>query len=317
MNILITGCGGFIGYHLSKKLILDKTNVIVGLDNLNNYYSTKLKKNRIYNLKKKNFIFKKTDITNINSLKKLFIKHKFDYVINLAAQAGVRYSIENPRNYLDNNIVGFFNILELCKEFNIKHLVYASTSSVYGDSNKFPLSENLNTDKPLSFYAATKKCNEIMAFNYANLYKFQATGLRFFTVYGPFGRPDMALFKFVNSIINNKKIDLYNYGNHYRDFTYVDDVVDAISEVVFKKRKEYHEIYNVGNGNPKSLKEYLLYIEKYLNIKAKTRKLKKQVGDVEKNHASLKKIKSFITYKPKTDIKDGIYNFIDWFKKYK
>ncbi len=156
-----------------------------------------------------------------------------------------------------------------------------------------------------------------MAFNYANLYKFQATGLRFFTVYGPFGRPDMALFKFVNSIINNKKIDLYNYGNHYRDFTYVDDVVDAISEVVFKKRKEYHEIYNVGNGKPKSLKEYLLYIEKYLNIKAKTRKLKKQVGDVEKNHASLKKIKSFITYKPKTDIKDGIHNFIDWFKKYK
>ena len=317
MNILITGCGGFIGYHLSKKLILDENNFIIGLDNLNNYYSTKLKKNRIKNLKKKNFIFKKIDITNINSLKKLFKKYKFDYVINLAAQAGVRYSIENPRNYLENNIVGFFNILELCKEFNIKHLVYASTSSVYGDSKKFPLSENLNTDQPLSFYAATKKCNEIMAFNYSNLYKFQATGLRFFTVYGPFGRPDMALFKFVNSIINNKKIDLYNYGNHYRDFTYVDDVVDAISKVIFKKRKEYHEIYNVGNGNPKSLKEYLLFIEKYLNIKAKTRKLKKQIGDVEKNHASLKKIKSFITYKPKTDIKDGIYYFIDWFKKYK
>ena len=238
-------------------------------------------------------------------------------MINLAAQAGVRYSITNPRNYLENNIGGFFNILELCKEFKTKHLVYASTSSVYGDSIQFPLSENLNTDKPLSFYAATKKCNEIMAFNYANLYKFQATGLRFFTVYGPYGRPDMALFKFVNSILNNKKIDLYNYGNHHRDFTYIDDVVDAIIKVTFKKRKEYHEVYNVGNGNPKSLKEYLSLIEKYLNIKAKTRKLKKQVGDVEKNHASLKKIKSFITYKPKTDIKDGVYNFIDWFKKYK
>ncbi len=317
MNILVTGCGGFIGYHLCKKLILDKKNIIIGIDNINNYYSTKLKKNRIHNLKKKNFIFKKTDIKKINSLKKLFIKYKFDYVINLAAQAGVRYSITNPRNYLENNIGGFFNILELCKEFKTKHLVYASTSSVYGDSIQFPLSENLNTDKPLSFYAATKKCNEIMAFNYANLYKFQATGLRFFTVYGPYGRPDMALFKFVNSILNNKKIDLYNYGNHHRDFTYIDDVVDAIIKVTFKKRKEYHEVYNVGNGNPKSLKEYLSLIEKYLNIKAKTRKLKKQVGDVEKNHASLKKIKSFITYKPKTDIKDGVYNFIDWFKKYK
>ena len=315
-KVLVTGAAGFIGFSICNKLLEFGIDVC-GLDNLNNYYDPRLKSARLEILTKKGMPFSKIDLADAEKVKKVFNSYKPTHVINLAAQAGVRYSIENPRNYLDNNIVGFFNILELCKEFNIKHLVYASTSSVYGDSNKFPLSENLNTDKPLSFYAATKKCNEIMAFNYANLYKFQATGLRFFTVYGPFGRPDMALFKFVNSIINNKKIDLYNYGNHYRDFTYVDDVVDAISEVVFKKRKEYHEIYNVGNGKPKSLKEYLLYIEKYLNIKAKTRKLKKQVGDVEKNHASLKKIKSFITYKPKTDIKDGIYNFIDWFKKYK
>ena len=318
MRILVTGCAGFIGYHTCINLLKNKKNFVYGIDNLNNYYDISLKKTRLKNLtSKKNFLFHKIDLKNYNKIAAVFKKNKYDIIINLAAQAGVRYSIENPRNYLENNIVGFFNILELCKEFNIKHLVYASTSSVYGDSKKFPLSENLNTDQPLSFYAATKKCNEIMAFNYSNLYKFQATGLRFFTVYGPFGRPDMALFKFVNSIINNKKIDLYNYGNHYRDFTYVDDVVDAISKVIFKKRKEYHEIYNVGNGNPKSLKEYLLFIEKYLNIKAKTRKLKKQIGDVEKNHASLKKIKSFITYKPKTDIKDGIYYFIDWFKKYK
>ena len=235
MNILITGCGGFIGYHLSKKLILDKTNVIVGLDNLNNYYSTKLKKNRIYNLKKKNFIFKKTDITNINSLKKLFIKHKFDYVINLAAQAGVRYSLENPHAYINSNIIGFLNILENCKNHSVEHLIYASSSSVYGLNKTFPLSEKNNVDHPVSLYAASKKSNEAIAHSYSHIFKLPCTGLRFFTVYGPWGRPDMALYIFTKKILAGEPIDVFGFGKMRRDFTYIDDIVEGVFSLLDKK----------------------------------------------------------------------------------
>ena len=216
MKILVTGCAGFIGYHLSKKLIKNPNYHVFGLDNLNNYYDVKLKRDRIVNLKKtKNgFKFSKIDICNKNKLNIFFKRHKFNYVFHLAAQAGVRFSIQNPKTYFNTNISGFFNILECCKNHNIKHLIFASSSSVYGATNTFPLKENSDTDHPLSFYAATKKSNEVMAYAYSNIYNLPCTGLRFFTVYGPYGRPDMALFKFTKAILNNKKIELYNKGEH-------------------------------------------------------------------------------------------------------
>jgi len=315
MRVLITGAAGFIGYHLSKKLISEKNNFILGVDNINDYYDVSLKKKRLKNLKSDNFKFVKADIKNYKIMKKIFKNHNLKYVINLAAQAGVRYSLENPRSYLENNIVGFFNILELCKEYKIKHLIYASTSSVYGDSKKFPLKEELKTDSPLSFYAATKKCNEIMAYNYSTLYNFQSTGLRFFTVYGPLGRPDMSLYKFANAMSLNKKIDLFNNGNHYRDFTYIDDVVDALYKLIKLKRSKIHDIYNIGKGQPQSLMKFISIIEKGLNKKAKFKKLKKQIGDVEKNHASLDKIKRVIPYYPNFGIKVGINSFLKWFQE--
>ena len=320
MKILVTGAAGFIGYHLCNKLINNKRNHVVGIDNLNNYYDINLKKDRIKDLKKQNnkFKFYKLDLKNLRLIKNNFKKNKYDYVIHLAAQAGVRFSLENTKTYLDNNINVFYNILELSKEFKIKHLIYASTSSVYGDSKSFPLNENLPTDKPLSFYAATKKCNEIMAYTYSNLYKFKCTGLRFFTVYGPFGRPDMALFKFAKSISKNKKIDLYNKGNHHRDFTYIDDVVTIISKIlkIKKKSQDFHQIYNVGRGDPQYLMKFISIIEKNFRKKAKFNKMKKQIGDVKKNHADTTKISRMINFTPQVDIKDGIGMFIHWFKNY-
>ena len=248
MHILVTGSSGFIGYHLSK-LLLNNNCKVVGLDNHNSYYDIKLKKNRnSLLLKHKNFKFYKVDLQDSKKLETIFKNHKIKCVINLAAQAGVRYSLINPKAYIDSNINGFFNILDLSNKYKVKKFIYASTSSIYGKQNKFPLKENFKTDNPIQLYAATKKSNEVMATAYSNLYKIKTVGLRFFTVYGPWGRPDMALFKFTKNIIEGKKINLFNKGNHIRDFTYIDDIVEAIFKLVIKKNFPKQKIYNVGNG---------------------------------------------------------------------
>ena len=262
--------------------------------------------------------FYKINIKNKKILENNFKKNKYNCVINLAAQAGVRYSIQNPSKYLESNIIGFFNILEASKKNNIKHLIYASTSSVYGFSKKFPLSETDNTDKPLSFYAATKKSNEILAYSYSNLYKLPCTGLRLFTAYGPFGRPDMSLFKFSKNIIKSKKIDLYNFGNHIRDFTYIDDIVFSIYKLISKppKKKIPYHIFNIGSNNPRNLKFYVHTIEKKLNKKARISLKPLQEGDVFKTHANVNKLIKYIKYKPSISLEKGVSNFIEWFKDY-
>ncbi len=317
MKILITGAAGFIGFHLSKKILNNKKNIVFGLDNLNNYYDKNLKKDRLKILfKKKNFKFSKIDITNKKLLKQNFKKNKYDVVINLAAQAGVRYSIDHPEKYLDTNIKGFFNILENCKNFNIKHLLFASTSSVYGINNKFPVREDFGTDKPLSFYAATKKANEVMAHSYSNIYGLKCTALRFFTVFGPYGRPDMALFKFVSAIINNKAIDLYNYGKHERDFTYVDDVVYCITKLILSKKINNYDTFNIGSNRPIKLKKFIEIVSKNLNTSYNTNFLPMQQGDVFKSHSDNSKIKKIIGQYKQTSIENGIKKFISWFLKY-
>tara|TARA_B100000963_G_scaffold38253_2_gene28544 strand:+ start:1454 stop:2425 length:972 start_codon:yes stop_codon:yes gene_type:complete len=318
MSILITGAAGFIGYHIIKKN-LNNNKKVIGIDNINSYYDIDLKKNRVNNLKKnKNFSFYKVDLSNFKKLNYIVKKNNIKIIIHLAAQAGVRYSIKNPRTYFNSNLEGFFNILEVSRYNKIKHLIYASTSSVYGDSKKFPLNENDKTDKPLSFYAATKKSNEIMAHCYSYVYKLPCTGVRFFTVYGPYGRPDMALFKFTKNIIDNHPIELFNNGNHLRDFTYVDDVVDGIYSLINKQSKKNipYEIFNIGNGTPKKLIDYLKHIEKNLNKVSKIKRLPLQVGDIVKTHSNINKLKKFTGYRPKTNIKIGIEKFIEWYKDY-
>ncbi len=318
MRILLTGVAGFIGFHLSKKL-LKNNNFIIGIDNLNKYYDVGLKKNRIEQLNRfKRFNFKKVDLSQIKKINKIIQDNKINYIVHLAAQAGVRYSIEDPNSYFKSNIAGFFNILEISRNNKIKHLIFASTSSVYGDNSKFPLTEDMNTDKPLSFYAATKKSNEVMAYSYSNIYKLPTTSLRFFTVYGPYGRPDMALFKFTKSIIKNKNIELFNFGNHERDFSYVDDVIEGINGIIKKpSRKEIpYNCFNIGGGKSNKLKLFLDIIEKNLNIKSKITNLPLQLGDVKKTHSSINLLKRYSGYKPKTDIKIGIKKFIIWYKKY-
>ena len=318
MSILVTGAAGFIGYHLIKKT-LNKNKEVIGIDNINSYYDIILKKDRINKLKKnKKFSFYKVDLSNYKKLNNIVKKNKIKIIIHLAAQAGVRYSIKNPRSYFNSNLEGFFNILEVSRHNKIKHLIYASTSSVYGDSKKFPLNENDRTDQPLSFYAATKKSNEVMAHSYSYIYNLPCTGVRFFTVYGPFGRPDMALFKFTKKIINNHTIELFNNGNHFRDFTYVDDIVDGIYLLINKQSKKTipYQIFNIGNGTPKKLIDYLKHIEKNLKKISKTKKLPLQVGDVVKTHSNINKLKKYTGYKPKTNIKIGISRFIEWYKDY-
>lgn len=317
MNILITGAVGFIGFHLSKKL-LEHNHRVIGIDNINDYYDINLKKKRLFLLNKhKKFSFKKIDISN---KKKLFyfeknLKIKIDIIINLAAQAGVRYSIENPYEYTNSNLVGFANILELSKYLKVKHLIFASTSSVYGENSKFPLTENLNTDYPISYYAATKKCNEVMAYSYSFIHKIPVTGLRFFTVYGEYGRPDMALFKFTKKIIRKEKIEIFNFGNHSRDFTYIDDVTEYINRILNKasKKKVPYQIFNICSNNPVSLKRYIATIKKNLNIEVKYNYLKKQLGDIKKTHGSNHKISKVTKYKPLFNIKIGIKKFVIWF----
>tara|TARA_B100000242_G_scaffold294003_1_gene274145 strand:+ start:3628 stop:4593 length:966 start_codon:yes stop_codon:yes gene_type:complete len=316
-NIIITGCAGFIGFFLSKKL-LEKRNKIIGLDDLNNYYDKKLKNDRINILKKyKNFIFHKKDISNFKEVDKIFKNFKPTIVINLAAQAGVRYSLISREPYFKSNIHGFYNILELSKKYNVKKLIFASTSSVYGDSKKFPLKENFLTDKPKSFYAATKKCNEIMAYSYSKLCKTHFIGLRFFTVYGPYGRPDMALYKFVKSIKKNKTIDVFNNGNHSRDFTYIDDIINGVTNSIkLKNNKNNFEILNLCRGKVKKLSYFLRLIETYTEKKFKKRFLPLQKGDVKKTYGSISKSRKRIKYNPKINVDEGIKNFIKWYEQY-
>ncbi len=336
MKVLITGCAGFIGFHTSLKFLNNGFRV-VGIDNLNNYYDVKLKKERLNRLnkkfsKKKKFKFQKLDISDHIKLNKLFKKYKFDFVVNLAAQAGVRYSLINPRSYLNTNLVGFFNILDNSKRYKIKHLVYASTSSVYGANENFPLKENKIADHPIQFYAATKRSNEIMAHSYSSIHNLPTTGLRFFTVYGPWGRPDMALYIFTKNIFKGNKIPLFNHGNHSRSFTYVDDIVDGVYKStikIVKKNKNWSNkkpdpsssncpfrVLNIGNNKSESLIKYLRVLEKNIGKKAKIKNLEKQLGDIIKTSADLKKIKKEINFKPKTNIETGIKKFVEWFKDY-
>ena len=319
MKILVTGCAGFIGYHVVLKLLSSNKNNIFGIDNLNNYYDIGLKRNRLKNLRKnKKFVFKKLDINNFNGTKKLFSKNKFDVVIHLAAQAGVRYSIHNPKVYFDSNISGFFNIIENSRLNKIKHLIFASTSSVYGDTNKYPLKEEYNTDKPLSFYAASKKANEVIAYSYSNIYKLPTTALRFFTVYGPMGRPDMSLFLFTKAMLKNKKLNIFNRGKHVRDFTYISDVVECIFRIINKpsKNKIPYEVYNIGSNRPKKLMAFLRIISNNINKKPKIIYKSLQKGDVYKTHADTKKLSRAINFRPSTSIQQGIEKFIRWYKIY-
>ena len=316
--ILVTGCAGFIGFHTVQSL-LNKNLLVFGLDNLNNYYNQKLKLDRLKILKKsKNFKFLKLDLRNRNKLFTIFNKFKFKKVINLAAQAGVRYSLKNPSAYIDTNIVGFGNLLEACRIYKCKHLVFASSSSVYGANNKIPFREKDNTDKPIQLYAATKKSNEVMAYAYSELYNFRTTGLRFFTVYGPWGRPDMAIFSFTKNIFQNKKVNIYNNGNHLRDFTYVTDIVDAILLCISKKKKknEKYEIFNVGNSKPINILKFLKIIEKNIGIKAKVNFKPKQPGDMISTYSQISKIKKKFNYQARMKLEKGIANFLDWYREY-
>ena len=332
MKILVTGAVGFIGFHLSKKLILNG-HTVIGIDSINNYYDTKIKFDRLKILKNvsNKFIFKKGDISNSSFVEKIFKKFKIDQVVNLAAQAGVRYSIKNPKAYLESNLIGFFHILDCSNRYKVNHLIYASTSSVYGNNSKLPFKESRHADHPIQFYAATKRSNELMAHSYSSLYKLPTTGLRFFTVYGPWGRPDMALFIFTKNILEGKKIDLFNYGNHIRDFTYVDDIVEPILRLINKpinlKNKKIKltdpsespapfRIYNIGNNDPKKLMQFVRAIEKKLEIKAKINFKPLQKGDVYETYADTSKLLLATKYKSKTNMEKGIGNFVDWFRDY-
>ena len=320
MKILITGSAGFIGFHISK-LFLQKGHSVIGVDNLNRYYDIKLKKARnkiLLNYKKYNF--KKININSTQKISSIFKKNKFDLVIHLAAQAGVRYSLENPASYIQSNIVGFANIIELSRKFDVKNFIYASSSSVYGGNHKIPFAEKDPVDHPISLYAATKRSNELIAHSYSHLYSMPSTGIRFFTVYGPWGRPDMALFKFVKNGLLNKKIEIFNYGKHLRDFTYVDDIVFYIDKNIKlktnTKKNIPHDVYNIGGGSPIKLMSFIRIIEKKLKLKFKKKFLNLQKGDIVRTSADNNKLIKKFKVKKFTKIEVGISNFIDWYKKY-
>ena len=332
-KILVTGSAGFIGFYLVKKL-LDNGYDVVGIDNLNNYYDVKLKKTRLEKIQ--NFVekrklnerykFLKIDLANKDSLKKLFKENTFDYVINLAAQAGVRYSLENPDAYVESNLIGFINLMECCREKPIKHFLFASSSSVYGMNVKQPFSTSDNTDFPISLYAATKKSNELIAHSYSHLFKIPSTGLRFFTVYGPYGRPDMAYFKFTKLIEDNKKIDIYNNGKMKRDFTYIDDIIEGVFKVIKSPPKAMisnltnarapYRVLNIGNNNPVTLDRFISAIEKSLSKKAKKNMLPMQDGDVPITFADISDLSEKFGFQPSTTIEDGIDEFVKWYKSF-
>jgi len=315
MNFLVSGSAGFIGFHLSEFLLKKKHNVY-GVDDLNSYYDVKLKKSRLDILKKyKNFIFFKRKIEDIKIVK-FFKKKKIDIIINLAAQAGVRHSLENPYVYINSNILGQVNMLELAKELKIKKYIYASSSSVYGGNKSLPFSVKDRVDNPISLYAASKKSTELIAEYYSHLYKINSIGLRFFTVYGPWGRPDMATFIFTKNILNGKPINIFNYGKMKRDFTYVDDIISGIYGAINLKMKKLHKVYNLGNSKPESLLEFIKIIEKNLNKKAKKNYLPLQPGDVPATFADISESIRDLKFLPKIKINNGIPRFIEWFKKY-
>jgi UDP-glucuronate 4-epimerase len=331
MKILISGVAGFIGFHLAKKL-LSQGHTIVGIDNLNTYYEVQLKIDRLKelgveikledlplkkNIKKDNFSFHQIDLTDEQRLNELFSTSGINLVINLAAQAGVRYSIENPKAYINSNIVGFMNILECCKKYNIKELIYASSSSVYGNSDKSPFEEIDHVDNPISIYAATKKSNELMAHVYSYLFNIKTIGLRFFTVYGPWGRPDMAPFLFTKAILNNNPINVFNNGDLMRDFTFIDDVVGGIEAVIHKMDAfEKYEIFNIGNNKPVALKDFIDAVETSCGKEAIKVMFPMQEGDVYKTYASIDKLNQLTGYSPETNIREGINKFVSWYKEY-
>ncbi len=332
MKILVTGAAGFIGAALTLRL-LKRGDEVIGIDNLNDYYDTNLKLARLETiLHYANFKFIKIDISDKTKIEALFENEKFDNVMHLAAQAGVRYSISNPHAYIDSNIVGFLNILEGCRNNKIKHFVYASSSSVYGANTKMPFSVHDNVDHPVSLYAASKKTNELMAHTYSHLYGLATTGLRFFTVYGPWGRPDMSLFKFTQNILEGKPIDVFNYGNHRRDFTYIDDIVEGVMRVIDNPaQKNNHwdgncpdpgtslapyRIYNIGNNNPVSLLNFIETLEKCLGKEAKKTLLPMQQGDVPDTYADVSDFISDFDYKPDTILEIGVRNFVEWYKNF-
>jgi UDP-glucuronate 4-epimerase len=321
MKYLVTGAAGFIGFHVSKKLC-EQGHQVVGIDNLNDYYDVSLKESRLAELASlSSFSFIKMDLTSSQEILELFEQHKFDIVIHLAAQAGVRYSIENPNAYIQANIIGYMSILEACRHQPVKHLVYASSSSVYGLNEKVPFSTNDKTDSQVSLYGATKKSNELMAHSYSKLYGIAATGLRFFTVYGPWGRPDMAPFKFTKKIIEADVIDIYNNGDLSRDFTYIDDIVEGVVRVSVKPPEKSEDsvpcrVLNIGNGSPVSLLEFVETIEDKIGIKAIKNMMPMQDGDVYQTWAETSELEALIDFKPQTSLNDGIEKFVTWYKSF-
>lgn len=332
MKVLVTGSAGFIGNNLSQRL-LARGDEVIGIDNLNDYYDVTLKEARLAKIiDHANFTEARINLEDRDAVAELFKKHKPDRVVNLAAQAGVRYSLENPYAYIDTNIMGFTNILEACRHNEVKHLVYASSSSVYGANTNMPFSAHNNVDHPVSLYAATKKSNELMAHTYSHLFQIPTTGLRFFTVYGPWGRPDMALFMFTKNILAGKPIDVFNYGNHRRDFTYIDDIVEGVIRTLDKvptanenwsgdqpdpaTSKAPYKIYNIGNNQPVELKHYIAVLEDSLGKKAIQNFLPLQLGDVPDTYADVEALVKDVDYKPQTQVEDGIANFVKWYKDY-
>lgn len=316
MKYLITGAAGFIGYHLADKLCREDYD-ITGVDNLNSYYDVNLKESRLKDLQQySNFNFIKSDLADKDDLIKLFEREKIEAVINLAAQPGVRYSITNPEVSIRSNIVGFFNLLECCKNFNVKSLIYASSSSIYGNNPKIPSSVNDNVDHPISLYAATKKSNELMAYTYHHLYNIPMTGLRFFTVYGPLGRPDMAYFKFAENIMKDEPIDVYNNGDMERDFTYIDDVIEAVYRLTRKKIVNDYKLFNIGGEHPVNLLYFIEMLEKQLGKKAIKVFKEMQPGDVKITYADSSELAKYIDYKPLTRIEAGLAKFVNWFKEF-
>jgi Nucleoside-diphosphate-sugar epimerases len=332
MKILITGVAGFIGFHLAN-LMLRQNHQIVGVDNLNDYYEQSLKKDRLAILEAhEQFLFYKADLKDKPSVDKIFETHRPEYVINLAAQAGVRFSISNPYAYLDSNLIGFMNVLEACRNYPVRHLIYASSSSVYGGNKVVPFSTNHNVDHPVSLYAATKKANELMAHTYSHLYNIPTTGLRFFTVYGPYGRPDMAYFSFVKDILSGTPIKVFNHGEMKRDFTYVDDIVRSISQLIDKipiANENWDErvddlstsfapykIYNIGNNSPVDLMHFITILEDQLGMKAEKIFMEMQPGDVLITYADVSDLEKDIGFKPSTSIEKGLAQFVKWYKSY-